>query len=102
MKKEHVYTSTNPKTVCPDCKLKIKSAMAKRCMNCHIIHKNTGTTEYLPRSNEFRIKIKKKLKELAKEQGVSSDWLTALDILIIVNVGLAFIFFWLDHTTNSI
>lgn len=71
-------------------------------MKCHTLNKNTGTTEYVTRSKEFRIKIKKKMIELAKEQGVSSDWLTALDILIIVNVGLAFIFFWLDHTTNSI
>ena len=92
----------NPKTVCPDCGLKIKSVMAKRCMKCHTLNKNTGMTEYITRSKEFRIKIKKKMIELAKEQGVSSDWLTALDILIIVNVGLASIFFWLDHTTNSI
>ena len=92
----------NPKTVCPDCRLKIKSIMANRCMKCHIIHKNSGMTEYVTRSMEFRNRLKEKMRELAKEQGVNSDWVTALDILIIVNVGLASVFFWLDYATYSI
>ena len=69
MKKGYVYVSANLKTICPDCNIKRKSFMAKRCMECHVIWKNTGMTEYVTRNQDFRNKLKKKVRELAKEQG---------------------------------
>ena len=54
----------NPKTVCPDCKLKIKSIMAKRCMDCHIRYVN----QFHPRNKDVREKLRKRLKEIIEEK----------------------------------
>ena len=54
----------NPKTACPDCKLKIKSRMAKRCMNCHIQYVN----QFHPRNKDVREKLRQRLKEIIEEE----------------------------------
>ena len=57
----------NPKTVCPDCKLKIKSVMATRCMECHIEYVN----RFHPRNKHLREKLRKRMKEIIEEEKLS-------------------------------
>lgn len=57
----------NPKTVCPDCKLKIKSVMAQRCMDCHIEYVN----RFHPRNKMSRERLKKRMKEIIEEERLS-------------------------------
>ena len=54
----------NPKTVCPDCNLRIKSVMAKRCIGCHIQYVN----QFHPKNKDVREKLRKRLKEIIQEK----------------------------------
>jgi hypothetical protein len=56
--------------ICPDCKL-LMSPQAQRCMDCHSRKRSAGDTVFVTRDHDFKKKMREKLKELAKEQGVS-------------------------------
>ena len=62
--------------ICPDCKM-LMSPQAKRCMKCRRLHgsKNMATDDFnwISRDRDFKKQMRDKIRELAKEQGVSLE-----------------------------
>tara|TARA_B100000949_G_scaffold210929_1_gene204204 strand:- start:956 stop:1297 length:342 start_codon:yes stop_codon:yes gene_type:complete len=59
--------------ICPDCK-RLCSPQAKRCMGCRVLSRLGGAerrTIFITNDEDFKIRARKRIKELALEQGWS-------------------------------
>ena len=56
---------------CPNCRL-LMSPQASMCMSCRTVKRARGENSvFLTHDDDFKKKMQEKIKELAKEQGVS-------------------------------
>ena len=59
---------------CPDCK-RLCSPQAQRCMGCRVLVRLNGTekkTIFITNDEDFKTRARKRIKELAEEEGWSS------------------------------